>query len=106
MLNTSKDLLYIILSISISFVTIFICWLFYYLISIIKDVREITDGVNDKVKKVDSIINKINEKIEKTSSNIGLLTEIAKRGISIFSNWKNNQDDSFFCKKSDKKNKK
>ena len=51
------------------------------------NVKEITDGVKDKLKKVDEIIDKIHDKIEKTSSNIGLLAEVIKRGVGAFSEW-------------------
>lgn len=84
MLETSKDILNIALAVWTGILTFFLCWLLYYLIASIRNVKNITDGVKDKLKKVDEIIDKIHDKIEKTSSNIGLLTEVIKRGIGAF----------------------
>lgn len=91
MLSTSNDLLNIALTIFIGVLTFFICWCIYYLISIIRDVKKITRDASDKLKKIDEIIDKIHEKIDKTSSNIGLLTEVIKRGIGVFLNWRENK---------------
>lgn len=102
MLSTSKDIFYVGLIFCIGILTFFICWCMYYLISSIRDIREITKGAKDKFRKIDEIIDKIHDKIEKTSSNIGLLTEVIKRGIGAFMSWRENNE----CEMKDKKDKK
>jgi hypothetical protein len=93
MFETSKDILNIALAIWTGVLTFFICWGIYYLVSIIRNVKEITDSVKDKLQKVDVIIDKIHDKIEKTSSNIGLLTEVIKRAIAAFMDWQKGDND-------------
>lgn len=107
MFSTSNDLLNIALTIFIGVLTFFICWCIYYLISIIRDVKKITKDASGKLKKVDEIIDKIHEKIDKTSSNIGLLTELVKRGIGVFLNWREEKccEDDGYAGKKDKKRK-
>ena len=92
MFETSKDILNIALAAWTGILTIFICWGIYYLVSIVRNIKEITDGVKEKLQKVDAIIDKIHDKIEKTSSNIGLLTEVIKRGIAAFMDWQKSDE--------------
>ncbi|MFH1187420.1 MAG: hypothetical protein V1688_01000 [bacterium] len=102
MFSTSNDILNIALTIFVGALTFFVCWCIYYLISIIRDVKKITKDASDKMKKVDEIIDKIHDKIDKTSSNIGLLTEVIKRGIGVFLNWREDKG----CCEDEKKDKK
>lgn len=106
MFSTSNDILNIALTIFVGALAFFICWCLYYLIATVRDIREITKGAKEKFKKVDEIIDKIHDKIDRTSSNIGLLTELAKRGISIFLNWRNDRECCEDEEKSGKKDKK
>jgi peptidoglycan hydrolase CwlO-like protein len=83
MLNTSKDILNIILALSAGMLTIFICWVLYYVATTIKNAKEMVENINNKIKKIDMLIDTIQEKIDRTSSNIGLITEIIKKGIGM-----------------------
>lgn len=105
MLTTSRDILNIGLTVFVGIFTFFICWCLYYLIASVRDIREITKGAKDKLKKVDEIIDKIHDKIDKTSSNIGLLTEVIKRGIGAFVNWREDEGCCAESKKGKKRKK-
>jgi len=104
--QTSKDVLNVSLAIWTGLLAIFLCWGLYYVIAVLRDVRKISKGVQDKMRKVDEIINKIQEKIEKTSSNIGLMTELVKRGFDGFSKmqgkWGYDSDEKILKKKKKK----
>jgi hypothetical protein len=75
------------------------------LIASVRDIREITKGAKDKLKKVDEIIDKIHDKIDKTSSNIGLLTEVVRRGIGAFVSWREDGECCVESKKGKKRKK-
>lgn len=75
MLETSKDLLYVVVAFCILWLTVFICWGLYYMISIMRNMYKITAGVRDKLKLVDKILKIIKEKLEKGSNHMALITD-------------------------------
>jgi len=96
MLNTSKDILYLVLSFCILWITVFICWLLYYFISTVGGVRKIVKGVEDKVAKVDALLNLVKEKVEHSATYLGLLVEGIAKVVGYLkdkkNNWRNNDD--------------
>jgi len=75
MLETSKDLLFIVLAICIFGLTVFICWAIYYLVMILKQANQIIADFREKIKKIDETLALIKEKIEHSTSYLGLLVE-------------------------------
>ncbi len=75
MLETSKDLLYIVIAFCILWVTVFICWLLYYFISIIAGVRSVVKSAHEKLEKVDELINLIKDKVEHSATYLGVIVE-------------------------------
>ena len=73
MLESSKDLLFIVLAICAIAFTTFACWLLYYFIAIIKDAYQLTDGIKKKLDLLDDILKTIKEKINSTASYVGLI---------------------------------
>ncbi|MFA5076162.1 MAG: hypothetical protein WC480_01960 [Patescibacteria group bacterium] len=75
MLETSKDLLYVVLSFCILWLTIFICWVIYYFAMLLKQAYDVTRSARAKLEKVEAIIDLAKEKLEKSSSHLGVLAE-------------------------------
>ena len=75
MLNTSKDILYIILSGCILLFTIFVCWAIYFMAMILREFKKIVADVRKKIELVESLIMALKEKLEHTSSHMKLLVE-------------------------------
>ncbi len=75
MLETSKDLLYVVIAFCILWITVFICWLLYYFISIIGNVRGIVKSVKEKIDKVDELLNLVKEKVEHSATYLALMVE-------------------------------
>lgn len=75
MFETSKDLLYIVIAFCILWITVFICWLLYYFISIIGNVRSVIKSVKEKLEKVDELINLVKEKVEHSATYLGVIVE-------------------------------
>ena len=73
MLESSKDLLFIVLAVCAIAFTTFACWLLYYLVAIVKDTYSMTKSLKKKVELIDEILKTIKEKINSTASYIGLI---------------------------------
>lgn len=80
MIESSKDLLFLILAISILALSVFICWVIYYLIVILKKIndlvegfKEVVDGFKEKLIKLENIFNTLEEKISHSASYLPLL---------------------------------
>ncbi|HOZ36879.1 MAG TPA: hypothetical protein PLR18_03570 [bacterium] len=73
MFDTSRDLLFISLAACAIVFTTFACWLLYYFIAVIKDVRGVTKSVKNKIDLLDEILNALKDKINSTASYVGLI---------------------------------
>lgn len=83
MLETSKDLLYLILSVSVLLLTIFSVWFMYYLIVIVKQVYCIVRKTKKRIDKIDEIIDLLKQKIEHSVSCLFLIGEGMKKLVQI-----------------------
>lgn len=77
MIETTKDILYIVISFVIILLSIFICWAIYYVAMILREAKKIIFDVRRKIELVEAVINTLKEKIEHTSSYMKLLVESA-----------------------------
>lgn len=84
MLETSKDILYISISFFVLLLTIFICWVIYYLAMILREFKKIIADVRKKIELVESLIIALKEKLEHTSSHMKLLVETAVNLAEFF----------------------
>lgn len=80
MLETSKDLLNILIGISVASFAFFVCWALFYLVMILKKgyqaTKEITDFVaslKQKLDKFENLLTTIEEKIKSSTSYIPLI---------------------------------
>lgn len=83
LLNNSQDLLYIIVSISILCLAIFISWAVYYLAMILKQFFQATKEMRDRLHKVDTVVDTIKEKIEHSTSYLFLIGEGIKKLVEV-----------------------
>ena len=77
MLETSLDLLYIIIAFCILWLTIFICWWLFYIVMIIRRVYQITKTIKEKLKLIDELTQTAKNKLEHAS----LYVDLAAQGI-------------------------
>ncbi|MBU0620160.1 MAG: hypothetical protein V1768_00510 [Patescibacteria group bacterium] len=83
MLETSQDLLYLILSVSVLLLTVFLVWFMYYLIIIVKNIYIMVQKMKGRINKLDEIIDLIKTKIEHSVSNLFLIGEGVKKLVQI-----------------------
>jgi len=81
MLSTSKDLLYIVLAIAVLWLTIFSCWLLYYFIAIMREVKGSVRDVRDKIHRVDEALCHIKDKFEHSVSIFAVMGEAVKQMV-------------------------
>lgn len=78
MLVTSKDVLYLVISFCVLWVTVFLCWMFYYVTRILKNTNQIVEEFRTRLQVLTETINYIRGKVEHMS---GLLT-LATGGVT------------------------
>ena len=83
-IESSKDILYIVIAFCILWLTIFISWMMYYCITIIKQVNEMVKDVRVKLNLIESFINLMKEKLEKSSSDLLVIAEGVKQVGNFF----------------------
>jgi len=71
MLENSKDILYIVISFCIIWVTAFICYMFYYAARILKNVNTIVEEFRLRLQRITDTINSIQDKVEGIVSLLG-----------------------------------
>ncbi|MEK9183128.1 MAG: hypothetical protein AAB849_01315 [Patescibacteria group bacterium] len=84
MLENSKDLLYIVLSFSVLWVTVFLCWLIYYLVSILRNANDMVEELRERFRGIEDAIRSIRDKMEHATSTLGFVSEGVMRLIQYF----------------------
>lgn len=102
MLETSKDLLYIVIAFCVLWFTAFLCWLMYYLISMLKNIHSIIKAVKDKIALVDDLFKNIKQKVDNSAMYIGILANGITKIIEVIKDKKDSHSEG----KEEKKKKK
>ena len=82
-INDSKDLLYVIIALSVLLFTVFSCWAIYYLARILEQTFKAVKETRDRLSAFDEIIKAIREKIEHSASYLFLIGEGVKKLVEI-----------------------
>lgn len=85
-INDSRDLLNIIIALSVLLFTIFSCWAIYYLARILQQFFKVIKETRDRLNKFDELAKMIKEKIERSSSYLPLIGEGVKKLVEIMKN--------------------
>jgi len=85
-INDSKDLLYIVISVSVLLFTIFSCWAIYYLAKILQQMFRVIKETRDRLNKFDELVKMIKEKIERSTSYLPLIGEGVKKLVELMKN--------------------
>ena len=75
MINTTKDIFWLIAGLSVGALTFFICWAIYYFVMMLRDARKIVTSIKHKIDLVDTILRIVKEKLERTSGHLAVITE-------------------------------
>ena len=86
MLETSKDLLFIILALCALLFTGFICVLLYQFISIVNNIHGLAKGIKQKLDLIDEVLTTLKDKIKSSASYIGLLANAIEKIVEHIQN--------------------
>lgn len=95
MLNTSGDILNLILALSVAVLTAFIVVALYYFIASIKKVHNVASGLERGVEKTEEVIDIVKSKINSSTSHLVIVAEFVKQAMQFFTDKKkkkNNKD--------------
>ena len=76
MLENSKDLLYIILSLCILWLTVFLCWLLYQATRVLRNANRIIENITQKLELITDAVHFIKQKVDGLSSSMGILSSM------------------------------
>jgi hypothetical protein len=85
-INDSRDLLNIIIALSVLLFTIFFCWAIYYLARILQQTFKAVKETRERLNKFDELVKMIKEKIEHSASYLPLIGEGVKKLVEIMKN--------------------
>jgi hypothetical protein len=77
MIESTKDILYIVIAFCVLWFTIFVCWAIYYVAMILREVRTVMADARRKIALLEKVLMAFKEKLESTSSHMKLLIETA-----------------------------
>ena len=83
MIETSKDLLNVIIAISVFGFTVLTCLAIFYLSMVLRQSFKIVKETRDRLHKVDEVIQSIKEKIEHSTSYLMLIGEGVKKLVEV-----------------------
>ncbi|MBD3248008.1 hypothetical protein GF382_01805 [Candidatus Falkowbacteria bacterium] len=103
MLETSADLLKVVLAASVGLFTLFLCWGMFYIIMSARNIMAITKEARSLFQKVDDVLEAIKDKIHSSASYLVVIGEAVKRILGFM---KDNEGKIRFPKFGKKKDKK
>ena len=74
MLETSQDLLYVILSLCILWFTVFLCWLLYQAARVLRNANKIVENLMQKLELITDAVSFIKNKVDGLSNSMGTVT--------------------------------
>jgi hypothetical protein len=82
LIESSKDLLFVVLAFCILWITVFLSWLLYYVISIVRDAEALVRQVRGAVEKIEEVAQSAHEKMERSAASFTLVSQALKELIS------------------------
>lgn len=83
-LDSSKDILYLVIAFSVLWLTAFLCWALYYVISILRDTADLIEDVKSKLDMLTSAIEGMRDRMSKSVSALGTMATGAKFAMGLF----------------------
>lgn len=78
MIETSKDILYLVIAFCVLWITVFLCWMFYYVTRILKNANQIVEEFRSRLQVLTEAIHYVRGKVE----NIHSLLNMAGGGMA------------------------
>lgn len=75
MFGTSKDILYLVISFCVLWTTVFLCWMFYYIMRLMRNASQVIEEFRVRLQSLTDAINYVRGKVEHMSSLMTLITD-------------------------------
>ncbi|HSR89272.1 MAG TPA: hypothetical protein VLK22_02625 [Candidatus Udaeobacter sp.] len=94
MFESSKDILYLVIAFCVLWITVFLCWMFYYVTRILKNANEIAEEFRSRLQILTEAINYVRGKVENIHNLLnmagggmaGMVTDMVSRKAKAFIN--------------------
>ncbi|MFA5000551.1 MAG: hypothetical protein WC545_04320 [Patescibacteria group bacterium] len=83
MFTTSRDILNLVLSVSIAIFAFFLCWSLYYFIASVRNIHRVIKRIEEGVAKAEEVVFLIKEKVKSNAIYLTVLGEVAKRAMDF-----------------------
>ncbi|WKZ28983.1 MAG: hypothetical protein QY323_05680 [Patescibacteria group bacterium] len=93
-IESSKDILFVVLAFCAVWFTIFVCWALYYVIGMLRDASYIMREIHDKISAIDKAIHAVREKVETSFGSFG----IAAAGLKMLGGYLDKRKDKVAAK--------
>ena len=84
MFETSKDLLFVVLSLSIFWFTIFLCWLLYQAARTLRNINRISEMLIEKLELISEAVTFMRDKVDHLSSKMGVVSSMLSGLVEKF----------------------
>lgn len=84
MFETSKDLLFVVLSLSIFWFTIFLCWLLYQAARTLRNINKISEMLIEKLELISEAVTFMRDKVDHLSSKMGVVSSMLSGLVEKF----------------------
>jgi biopolymer transport protein ExbB/TolQ len=82
-IESSKDILFIVLAFCALWFTAFVCWLLWYVIHILRDISRVMEEIEERIAAIDDAVRIAKERIEASFGSFG----VAASGIKMLGNY-------------------
>ncbi len=83
-LSSTNDLFFLVATIVIIWVAVFLCWALYELATLLRQGNKVVGETREKIARVENAAMAIRERLESTLSYFGTFAEIGKTAMSFF----------------------
>lgn len=84
MFESSKDLLFVVLSLSIFWFTIFLCWLLYQAARTLRNINRIAELLTEKLELISDAVTFMRDKVDHLSSKMGVVSSMLSGLVEKF----------------------
>lgn len=84
MINDSKDILFLVLAAAAGVLTVFLCWLLYYLISMLRRANTALREVVDGFEKIHGILDALRAAANQSTSHLALIVGTVQKLVNLY----------------------
>ena len=84
MFETSRDLLFVVLSLCIVWFSVFLCWLLYQAGRVLKNINDIVESTTQKLEMITDAVYFIRDKVDNLSGKMGVISTLMTGMVEKF----------------------